>query len=60
MKNVVITGSTLGDKPETVAKFLVPRILSNTKQDAHIVWLTTLKSMKRFIMSPFSKRELLK
>ncbi len=51
--------NTLGDKPDTVAKFFIPRILSNTKQNAHIVWLTNLKSMKRFTMSPFVKRELL-
>jgi short-subunit dehydrogenase len=51
--------NTLGDKPETVAKFFVPRILSNTKQDAHLVWLTNMKSAKRFMMSPFKKRELL-
>jgi short-subunit dehydrogenase len=52
--------NTLGDKPETVAMFFVPRILSNTKQDAHLVWLTNLKSMKRFIMAAFNKRDLLK
>lgn len=50
----------LGDEPKTVAKFFVPRILSNTKQDAHLVWLTNLKSFKRFMMAPFHKRELLK
>jgi NADP-dependent 3-hydroxy acid dehydrogenase YdfG len=49
----------LGDKPETVAKFFVPRILENTKQDAHIEWLTNVKSAKRFMMSPFNKKELL-
>jgi short-subunit dehydrogenase len=49
----------LGDKPETVAKFFIPRILNNTKQDAHIVWLTNMKSAKRFMMTPFNKRELL-
>ncbi len=52
--------NTLGDKPETVAKFFVPRILNNTKQGAHLVWLTNLKSTKRFIMAAFNKRELLK
>ncbi len=51
--------NTLGDKPETVAKFFVPRILGNTKQDAHLVWLTNLKSAKRFMMAAFNKRELL-
>jgi short-subunit dehydrogenase len=50
----------LGDKPETVARFFVPRILGNTKQDAHLVWLTNFKSMKRFLMAPFNKRDLLK
>lgn len=49
----------LGDKPETVAKFFIPRILNNTKQDAHIVWLTNMKSAKRFMLAPFKKRELL-
>lgn len=52
--------NTLGDEPETVAKFFVPRILSNKKQDAHIVWLTNMKSFKRFMFAPLNKRELLK
>ena len=47
----------LGEKPETVAKFLVPRILNNTKQDAHIVWLTNFKAMRKFLMAPFKRRE---
>jgi NADP-dependent 3-hydroxy acid dehydrogenase YdfG len=51
--------NTLGDKPETVAKFFVPRILSNSKQDAHLVWLTNMKSMKRFLKAAFVKRDLL-
>ncbi|WP_139903001.1 SDR family NAD(P)-dependent oxidoreductase [Clostridium thermarum] len=49
----------LGEKPETVAKFFVPRILNNTKQDAHIVWLTNMKSAVKFMMAPFRKRDLL-
>jgi len=49
----------LGDKPETVAKFFIPRILSNNKQDAHLVWLTNGKSFQRFLMAPFHKRKLL-
>lgn len=51
--------NTLGYRPETVVKFFIPRILSNTKQDAHIVWLTNLKAMKRFMSTAFKKRELL-
>lgn len=49
--------NTLGERPETVAKFLVPRILANTKQNAHIVWLTKSKAMRKFITAPFKKRE---
>jgi len=52
--------NTLGDRPETVAKFFVPRILNNTKQNAHLVWLTRLKSIKRFLIASFIKRDLLK
>jgi short-subunit dehydrogenase len=51
--------NTLGDKPDTVAKYFVPRILTNTKQDAHLVWLTNMKSAKRFMTAPFYKRELI-
>lgn len=49
----------LADRPETVAAFFVPRILANTKNDAHVVWLTTAKAMARFTSAPFKKRRLL-
>jgi len=49
----------LADKPEKVAEFFVPRILENTKNDAHIVWLTNTKSMLRFMTAPFKKRKLI-
>lgn len=49
----------LADKPETVAKFFIPKILQNTKQDAHLQWLTNTKTFQRFMMSPFRKRNLL-
>lgn len=32
--------NTLADKPETVAAFFVPRMLKNTRNNAHLVWLT--------------------
>ena len=51
--------NTLGDRPETVAQFFIPRILNNTKNDAHLVWLTTMKSMTRFILAPFKHRKLI-
>ena len=49
----------LGDKPETVAKYFVPKILNNQKNDAHFVWLTNTKTMFRFIQSIFVKRKLI-
>ena len=49
----------LGDKPETVAKYFVPKILNNQKNDAHFVWLTNTKAMFRFIQSIFVKRKLI-
>jgi NAD(P)-dependent dehydrogenase (short-subunit alcohol dehydrogenase family) len=49
----------LADKPETVAAFFVPRILSNTKNNAHIVWLTSAKAAGRFMTSSFIKRKIL-
>lgn len=49
----------LGDKPETVAAFFVPRILANTKHDTQIAWLTPSKAMLRFATAPFSKRKLI-
>ena len=39
----------LADKPETVAEFFVPKMLSNTKNDAHIEWLTNAKAAWRFM-----------
>jgi NAD(P)-dependent dehydrogenase (short-subunit alcohol dehydrogenase family) len=48
----------LGDRPETVAAFFVPRILANKKNDAHLVWLTGGKAMARFMVAPFKKRKL--
>lgn len=49
----------LADKPETVAAFFIPRILANTKNNAHIVWLTNKKAMLRFTTSAFKKRKLI-
>lgn len=48
----------LADKPETVAAFLVPRMLTNTRNDAQIAWLTNGKVMVRFMLAPFNNRKL--
>ncbi|PTQ84958.1 short-subunit dehydrogenase [Trichococcus patagoniensis] len=49
----------LADKPETVAKYFVPRILSNTKNDAQIAWLTNRKAAWRFMTAGFRKDRLI-
>jgi NAD(P)-dependent dehydrogenase (short-subunit alcohol dehydrogenase family) len=48
----------LGDRPETVAGYLVPRILRNRHNDAHIVWLTSLKAAWRFATAQLRQRDL--
>ena len=49
----------LADRPETVARFLVHEMLTNTRNDAHIVWLTGTKAALRFISAPFTRRNVL-
>jgi NAD(P)-dependent dehydrogenase (short-subunit alcohol dehydrogenase family) len=43
----------LGDRPETVARFLVPRILANRRNGAHIAWLTGARVIRRFLAAAF-------
>lgn len=45
----------LGDRPETVAKFFVTKILANTKNGTKINWLTNGKAFMRFLTAPFNK-----
>lgn len=47
----------LGDYPDVVAEFLVSRMLTNTKNNAHIEWLTGGKAMWRFMTAGFNKRD---
>ena len=46
----------LGDYPDIVADFLSKRIAENTKNDAHIEWLTDRKAAWRFMTAGFNKR----
>ena len=49
----------LGDRPETVAKYLVRRMLANRHNDVRIAWLTGSKAAVRFLCAPFRKGRLL-
>jgi len=51
--------NNLGDHPETVAAFFIPRILNNTKNNAQLVWLSNMKASLRLLSSPFKKRKLI-
>lgn len=46
----------LGDYPDVVAAHLVKGMLTNTKNNAHIEWLTTRKAAIRFMTAGFNKR----
>ena len=47
----------LGDYPDVVAAHLVKEMLRNTKNNAHIEWLTGGKAMWRFLTAGFNKRD---
>jgi NAD(P)-dependent dehydrogenase (short-subunit alcohol dehydrogenase family) len=47
----------LGDYPDVVADFLVKGVLENTKNNAHIEWLTGRKAAWRFMTAAFNKRD---
>ena len=49
----------LADRPETVAKYISPRMLGNTKNNAHIVWLSGGKTAWRFMTAGMRKRKLI-
>lgn len=46
----------LGDTPETVGKFLVDKMVTNTKNNVKINWLTNGKAFTRFLTAGFHKR----
>ena len=47
----------LGDYPETIVDYVVPRMIANDKNDADVVWLTGLRAFSRFLFAPFNKRD---
>lgn len=50
----------LAEKPETVAEYFIPRILSNTKNGAQIAWLTNRRAIWCFTTAGFRKGRLIK
>ncbi|MFZ2256507.1 MAG: SDR family oxidoreductase, partial [Clostridiaceae bacterium] len=58
-KNFIRLFNILADKPDTVARFFVPRMLRNTKNDAQIAWLTNRKAAWRFLTAHRRKGRLI-
>lgn len=46
----------LGDYPDTIAKYVVPRMIKNTKNNYNVVWLTGARAFSRFLTAGFKKR----
>lgn len=47
----------LGDYPETIVNYSVPRMIKNKKNNARIMWLTNRRAFCRFLTAPFKKRD---
>lgn len=50
----------LGDYPETIAAFMVPKIINNNKNNVKFVWLSTARASWRFMTSWKNKRNFFK
>ncbi len=57
-KQMIRLYNLLANDVETVTPFLVKKMIENTKNGAKIAWLTPGKVMLKFLMSPFSKRDI--
>ncbi len=47
----------LGDYPETIAEFMVDKIINNKKNNVKFAWLTNRRSAWRFMSAGFNKRD---
>ena len=47
----------LGDYPETIANYIVPRVIKNKKNNSKIVWLTGSRAFFRFLTYGFNKKK---
>ena len=45
----------LGDLPETISAYVVPRMLKNKKNNSKIAWLTTRRAFGKFFKALFKK-----
>ena len=50
----------LGDYPETIAEFMVDKIINNKKNNVKFMWLTSGRAAFRFMTAGFNKRDFFK
>ncbi len=50
----------LGDYPQTIADYVCPRMIANTKNNYNVVWLTKGRAFARFMTCGFNKRDFFK
>jgi NAD(P)-dependent dehydrogenase (short-subunit alcohol dehydrogenase family) len=50
----------LGDYPETIVDYVVPRMDKNEKNGYNVVWLTNSRAFRRFLFAGFNKRDFFK
>ena len=50
----------LGDYPETIARYIVPKVINNCYTNVKFVWLTNARAFARFIKALFVKRDIFK
>lgn len=50
----------LGDYPETIAEFMVQKIINNKKNNVKFAWLTGKRAAWRFMTAGFNKRDFFK
>ncbi len=50
----------LGDFPETIVDYVVPRMIKNKKNGYNVVWLTNRRAFWRFMTAGFNKRDFFK
>ncbi len=46
----------LGDYPETIAKYIVKKVISNKKNNVKFTWLTNSRAAWRFMTFAFNKK----
>lgn len=57
-KQLIRIYNILANEADTVAPWLVRRMIENTRHGAKISWLNNWKVLKRFLGAPFSKRDI--